>query len=104
MTLNPSPSNNSARQYLAVYLSVGISAFSMNWLSLHGVDFKVFGVPSEVVKATIESHLVLFFMWLSADHIVESAVGSLIWIRISWRKIIAAATGPLQAMMKPPEE
>lgn len=99
----PDPAQRTNRQYLAVYLSTGISAFAMNFASLHGVDFKVLGIPSEVVKAMIESHMVLFFMWVSADHIVDSITGGIIWMRRAGRKIWGAFTQPITDMIKKPD-
>lgn len=46
------------------------ATYSMNWLSLRGIDFKVLDISSELVKATIIGHLVWFFTWITPKNFV----------------------------------
>lgn len=50
------------------------ASYMMNWLSLHGVNFEVWKIPSELVKATIIGHLVGFFVWVTPKNFV-GAIG-----------------------------
>lgn len=74
-------------------LAAALSGYIVNKFSLHGVDFTEFGVPSEVVKASIEGTLVGFFVWLTPQNFIDEVVCFIVFLRASWRKIRNAANG-----------
>lgn len=77
------------------------TTYSMNWLSLRGVDFQVLGVPSELVKSGIEGLMLGFFAWITPDHAVDAMVESILWCRRAVARVWSAITQPLQNMRKP---
>lgn len=66
-------------------LSGAISTFIVNQFSLHGVDFKLLGIPSEVVKSCIDGTLVGFFIGLTPDHFVAFVRDVIIFVKQSLR-------------------
>lgn len=45
---------------LAIIISAWLASYIMTQCSLHGIDFKTFGVDSEMVKSTIIAYVVAF--------------------------------------------
>lgn len=72
-------------------LAAALSGYIVNRFSLHGVDFTEFGVPSEVVKASLEGTLVGFFVWLTPQNFVDGLVSAITFCKSSWKKISGAA-------------
>jgi hypothetical protein len=74
------------------------SGFILTWCSLHGVDFKTFGISSEVVKSTIEGTLTGIFV---APECIPLAVAGFIYgILLSGRTIMGGFTKPLPLEQK----
>lgn len=71
-------------------LAAAISGYVVNQFSLHGWDFAALGVPSEVVKASIEGTLVGFFVWATPQNFVEFLVCSITFCKKSWKEIMGA--------------
>lgn len=66
-------------------LSGFLTTFIMNQASLHGVDFTVEGIPSEVVKSGLDGALIGFFVTLTPQHFVASVADSIIFVKRSLR-------------------
>lgn len=67
-----------------------LSSYIMNQASLHGVDFKLMGLSSELVKATIDGTVVGILVGLTPTHFVASLVDGIIVAKQSWKQIINA--------------
>lgn len=96
---SPAPPKGGGKAWVAAAATFG-ATFGMNYLSLHGVDFSVWGISSEIVKSSIEAGLLLFLTWLTPDHLVDSVVRSILWVRMSARRIWRALTSPIPDMQK----
>ena len=59
----------------AAFLAAWGASYIMTQMSLHGVDFKVMGVDSEIVKSTIIAHLVTFFVWATPRNLLAWFIG-----------------------------
>lgn len=74
---------------MAGAIAGGISSWCLNWASLHGVDFKTFGVDSEYVKGAITGTLTGFFV--APDTFVFILRNFLIWCHdtavMLWRAV-----------------
>ena len=68
------------------FLATAISTYGMNYMSLHGVDFQVFGVPSEIIKSGIDASLLMFFTWASPDHLVQSVTDSILFVKSAFKQ------------------
>lgn len=77
---------------VAGILAAGATSYIMNWFSLHGVNFEVFGVDSEIVKSSLIGTLAGVFVGLTPQHLVQNIVSFIYFIRQSYRDIISAAT------------
>jgi hypothetical protein len=73
-------------------LAAGLTSYFMNWCSLKGVNFALFGVDSEIVKSTLIGSLAGVFVGLTPQHIVQEIVDAILFLRSSYRKICKAAT------------
>lgn len=73
---------------LAGVLAGAIASWSLTWCSLHGVDFKTFGVDSEVVKGGLTGTLVGVFT--APDTLLMSVRDVLIWA-YNWVKTLKRA-------------
>ena len=62
-----------------------LSSFLMNQASLHGVDFTLAGVPSEVVKSGLDGALIGFFVWVTPQHFVAWTVDTVLFFK-DWSK------------------
>lgn len=71
----------------------GFSGWFLNFLSLHGVDFKVLGVDSEFVKSSIESTLT--GIGTAPECIPLAIAGIIVSLRLACRTIRDAFTKPL---------
>lgn len=69
----------------ASFLAAGVTSYLMTQASLHGVNFEVFGVSSEVVKATIIAHLVAFFTWASPANVSATVRGAIVYVKTTLR-------------------
>ena len=72
-------------------LSGFLSTFLMNQASLHGVDFTLAGVPSEVVKSGLDGALVGFFVMLTPQHFVAWTVDTVLFFKNWWKQLRNAA-------------
>lgn len=68
-----------------------LAGYFTNQLSLHGVDFTTAGVPSEVVKSSIEAVIVGVSVWLTPQNFVDEIVCFIVFCKTSWKKIRGAA-------------
>lgn len=75
---------------LAGVIAAGMSSWLLTWCSLHGVDFKTFGVDSELIKSSITGSLVGFF--IAPDSCLNSIRDFLIWCYDWARSLRTAAT------------
>lgn len=66
-------------------LSGFLSTFIMNQASLHGVNFELAGVPSEVIKSCIDGTLIGFFVGLTPDHFVAFVRDVIVFVKQSLR-------------------
>lgn len=73
-------------------LAAAVTSYFMNWCSLRGVDFKILGVDSEIVKSSLIGTLSGIFIGFTPHNFVQSVVAAILFIRGSWRKIEDAAT------------
>lgn len=98
-TTNQDAAKEHGKRGLGDIISCLVSSLSatylMNYASLHGVDFKVLAIPSEVVKSTLEAGLITGIVWLTPQHIIAAMRDGIIWVRLSWRVLYKAATDPL---------
>lgn len=74
-------------------IASGVTGWSLNWFSLHGVDFKVWGVNSEFIKSTIES--ILTGVFVAPECIPLAIAGCILGIRQGWRIIWHSVTETL---------
>lgn len=74
-------------------IASGITSWSLNFASLHGVDFKTFGINSEIIKSTIESTLTGVF--IAPECIPLAIAGVIVGIRLGLRTIVNAFTEKL---------
>ena len=65
----------------ASILASWVASYTMTQFSLHGVDFSILGVSSEVVKSTIVGTLAGFFTWLSPRHFIDSVTCAITFCR-----------------------
>ena len=102
MTNAPSDDDNKKQVPLFMRIVLGAcasatSGFVLTWASLHGIDFKTFGINSEVVKSGIEGTLTGIFV---APECIPLAIAGVIYgVRLSGRTIMGGFTKPL-----PPEQ
>lgn len=62
-----------------------LTTFIMNQASLHGVDFTVDGVPSEVVKSGLDGALIGLFITATPSHFVASVADAIVFVKQSLR-------------------
>ena len=74
-------------------IASGFSSWVLNWCSLHGVDFKVFGINSELVKSTIDSTLTGVFV--APECIPLAIAGVILGIRQGFQIIWRSVSQPL---------
>lgn len=70
----------------ATAISVAIGSYSMNWLSLHGVNFEEdllpgLKIPSEVVKSGIEMAVSTAIFYATPSHFVASVKDGIIFVK-----------------------
>lgn len=81
----PDTKSGTGFQIGASFLAAGIASYAMTQASLHGVNFEVLGVSSELVKATIIAHLVAFFTWASPKNVSDAIRGAIIFVKKTLR-------------------
>lgn len=74
MTAQPKVGMN---RVLAGAIAGGVASWFLTWSSLHGVDFKTFGVDSEIVKGGITGTLVGVFT--APDTLILGLRDIIIW-------------------------
>lgn len=74
----------------AAILSGIVTTYIMNKASLHGVDFTLLGIPSELVKSTIDGTIIGTLVGFTPAHFVAGILDGVVFVRTSWRKIVAA--------------
>ena len=77
---------------VAGIIAAGVTSYLMNWCSLHGVDFKVFGLDSELIKSSLVGTIAGTVIGFTPKNIVQDIVNIIIFVRLSYRKITSAAT------------
>lgn len=76
-------------------VAAGLVSYGMNWLSLHGVNFELLGIDSEVVKSSIIASIAGGAIKLTPENIVQQIKCFIIFIRRSVQEIKDAANNPL---------
>lgn len=94
----PDPINNDdekkgvpllVRIFLA-WVASSASAFILTWCSMHGIDFQVWKIDSEVVKANITG--ILTGVATAPECIPLGIAALILFLRKAWRTIRNAAT------------
>lgn len=62
------------------------TTYVMNLASLHGVNFELLGIPSEMVKAGIDGVLVSGFVWATPPHFVAAVKDAILFIKDALRQ------------------
>lgn len=88
--IQPEKQRPSLKRIASGALAGGISSYLLTWCSMHGVDFKVFGFDSELVKGAVTTTLTGFFV--APDTLVFLIRDILIWCHVSGASIWKAAT------------
>ena len=83
---------SSTSKIVSGILAAATTSYFMNWCSLHGVDFKILGVDSEIVKSSLIGTLSGAFIGFTPQNFVQSVVSVIVFLRGSWKKIEDAAT------------
>jgi hypothetical protein len=72
------------------------ASYAMTQLSLHGVDFAVVGIDSEMVKSTIVGGLVGALTWATPRNIVQSITDTILFCKeaiMEWKNAINKPEG-----------
>lgn len=72
-------------------LSGFLTTFIMNYASLHGMDFTLAGIPSEVVKSGLDGALIGFFVGFTPQHVIAWTVDTIVFFKDWWRQLRNAA-------------
>lgn len=65
-----------------------LASYIMNQASLHGVDFQLLGISSELIKSSIEGLLVGVFVWMTPSHFAAAVTDGIVFIKATakqWR-------------------
>lgn len=73
-------------------ISALLSSYLLNKASLHGVNFELLGVSSEVVKASIDGALTGILVGLTPTHFVASLCDAIVFVKSAFRQIGKAWT------------
>lgn len=65
----------------AAIIAAGMASYFMTYCSLHGIDFEVIGIPSELVKATIVGHMAGFIVWFTPQNFVQEVKNGILFVR-----------------------
>lgn len=71
----------------SAFISVILATYIINQASLHGVDFTLLGIPSEMIKSSLEALIATFIVWATPSHFVASIVDAIIFLKTSFRQI-----------------
>lgn len=88
--VDSSPPQNSTKSSILVriatgIISGGISTYMLNYLSLKGVDFKTFGVDSEMVKSAIDGTIVGVVS--APSNLVYTLRDGILWVRFACKTL-----------------
>lgn len=67
-----------------------LTSYLMNQASLHGINFELLGVSSELVKSTIDGSLVGIIIGLTPSHFVAAICDAKVFIKTSFKQISEA--------------
>lgn len=87
-TIQPPKPKIGMNRILAGVVAAWISSWFLTWCSLRGVDFKTFGIDSELVKSSITGSLVGFF--IAPDTLFAGIRDFIIWL-VDWYKSLRQA-------------
>lgn len=71
---------------VAGIIASGLTNYVMNQASLHGINFELIGISSEVVKATIDGTLVGVIVGLTPSHFVAALCDAKVFIKTSLKQ------------------
>ena len=80
----------------ASIVAAWVASYIMTQASLHGVDFSLLGVSSEIVKSTIIGVLSGFFTWLTPKAFVQSVTNAIVFGRQTikqWHQALTSNNG-----------
>lgn len=66
-------------------LAAGISGYIMTQLSLHGTNFELLGLSSEIVKSQIVAALTGLFVAFTPKHFVAGVTDGIVFVKQTWR-------------------
>lgn len=69
------------------FIATGISIYTMNYFSLHGINFQLMGVDSEIVKASIIALVTTFLTWLTPQHVVDKITAAIVFLKRAKQQI-----------------
>lgn len=92
----PAKSGVGISKVVAGIISAGLASYAMNWFSLHGVDFSIWKVNSEVVKSTIEGTLVGSLVGLTPHSFVQEVASIIIFCKSAWKTWRDAVNNPVE--------
>lgn len=64
-----------------------ITSYIMNQASLHGINFELLGISSEIVKSTIDGSLIGVIIGLTPSHFVAALCDMIIFFKTSIKQI-----------------
>lgn len=71
-------------------LSGILTTYIMNQASLHGFDFTLCGIPSELIKSTLDGAIIGALVGFTPNHVIASIVDGIVFIKTAWRQIVSA--------------
>lgn len=92
-TSNAPQNGSGMSKIIAGILAAGITSYTMNWFSLHGVDFKTLGMDSEVVKASLIGTIAGTIVGFTPQNFVEAIKDGILFGRASLKKWEDALNG-----------
>lgn len=68
------------------FISGILTTYLTNKASLHGVNFEVLGVSSEMVKAGIDGAIISVSVWATPSHFVAAVKDGILFVKYAWRQ------------------
>lgn len=63
-----------------------LTTYIMNQASLHGVDFTLYGIPSELVKSTIDGTIIGTLVGFTPSHFTAAITDGILFIKTTLRQ------------------
>lgn len=74
----------------SAFISTIMATYIINQASLHGVNFELLGISSELVKSSMEGLLISGLVWATPSHFIAAIVDAIVFIKTSWKQIASA--------------